>query len=389
MSRSAASRLAVLGLSHFTVDAYGGFLAAILVTVLAPRLGLSDAGAARLLTLNVAVLSLGQPLFGYLSDRLGGRWMVILAPAAAGLAAGSFLAAPSLPVLLALVVIQALAIAAFHPEGVAMAGALHRGAASSAAATAVFMAAGPVGQTAGPLVVTWAAARPAPPAWLAYGGVAVSLLLAIVFPAGAVVRQRLDRSGGLRQALSGHVRPLSLLVAVSAIRYLVMIGLTFAVPVLLAERLSRELAVARTGVALSLFLGAGAAGGIVGSALLRRGGSRRRAMAVTFALAAPAVAALPHVTGAAAMAVLATAGLALGWTAPIVVVMGQRVTPQMAATASALMLGVSWALGGPVAPVLFQAVRQAASTAGAFVFLGAMSALAAATALALPPEPRK
>ena len=96
-------RLAVLSASHTTIDAYGAFLAPIVALVLAPRFGLTDAGAANLLSLYVFLLSLGQVFFGYLSDHLGGRKLTIAAPAVAGLTAGSFLLAPSLPLLLAMI----------------------------------------------------------------------------------------------------------------------------------------------------------------------------------------------------------------------------------------------------------------------------------------------
>lgn len=376
-------RLATLAFAHTTIDVYGTFLAAILVVVMAPKLALSDSAAAGILSLSVAVQSLGQPLFAYLSDRRGGRFLVILSPAVAALSAGSFLAAPSVGTFLLLVIAQAAALAAFHPEGAALAASLaERHAASS---TAIFMAAGPLGQTLGPLLITWAAAQPSPPAWLPLWGVAVSALLWFAFPAHAVRHRGLRQRGDLRRALRGQGTPLTLLTLISASRYFVITGLQFGLPLLLLERLPRADALRHTGWWLSIVLAGITLGGLVGSATTRRG-RRRRVTFLSFALAAPLLAALPHLEGGAALLTLGAAGLALGWTSPLVVIMGQLAVPRAAAMASALMLGVSWSLGGPIAPLAFAQVRALTSTPWAVTSLAVASAIAALAALFLPAE---
>lgn len=382
-----AGRLASLALAHFTVDGCGSFLAPIVALVLAPRLGLDDSGAALLLSLHVGVLSLGQPLFGYLSDRLGGRWLVLLSPAIAGAAAGYFLRAQSLPVLLLVIVLNAAAIAAFHPEGVALAGRLEKR--GSSLATAVFMAAGPIGATLGPLLVTALATRDLdggmwPLAW----GIGVSTFLLITLGRGRRhARPRLSSDHRLWDTLKGHGAALSGLVTISAVRYFVVTSLSFLLPLLAAEQLATTSgtgsAIGRGGLWLSLLTGSGALGGILGSALLR-GGSKRRASSLSFAAAGLILMLLPHLEGLAMVPALIGLGLALSWTTPMVMTMGQRIVPQAAALASSMMLGLSWSIGGPIAPIASGALRSSTSTTTALTLLAVLTLLPAVLAARLP-----
>jgi hypothetical protein len=132
-------------------------------------------------------------------------------------------------------------------------------------------------------------------------------------------------------------------------------------------------------------MGSSAVGGIVGS-ILGRQASPRWANSLSFAIGAGLLLALPVVGAQAAVAVLIGCGLCLGWTSPMVVALGQRLVPGAAAVASALLLGVSWFLGGPLAPILFETVHGARGTAWAVSLLAGASLLAALFALGLRPE---
>jgi MFS transporter, FSR family, fosmidomycin resistance protein len=393
--RAGRAPLALLALSHAVIDTYGAFLAPIVALVLAPRLGFSEAAAARLLALYTGVLSLGQVGFGYFSDRGSGRQLAVASPAVAGLAAGGYLLAPSLPWLVVLALATAVAVAAYHPEAVALAGAVGATRERSAAtATAWFLAAGPVGLTVGPLLVTWAARRPSPPVWLPVLGVAATALLAWSLRGARDGKSRAGevaagRKGGVWARVRPHRRVLSRLAGISALRYLTLTALTFGVPLLLADHLPVERAVAVSGWWLSLFLGAGALGGIVGSALTERlagrpGAGGRSANAWSLAAAAPLVALLPHLPLSWGWLPLTAVGLALGWGTPILVALGQRVAPGAAAFVSALLMGGAWSLGGPAAPVLFEGLRAGYSSAVAMGVLGVACLAGAWLAWRLP-----
>lgn len=384
------ARLGVLSVSHTIIDAYGAFLAPIVALVLAPKFGLTDAGAANLLSLYVGVLSLGQIFFGYLSDRLGGRWMTLLAPAVTGLTAGSFLLAPSLPLLLVMILGAALAIAAYHPEAVALSGEI--GGTRRATSTAIFLAAGPVGLSFGPVLVTWAARQPQPPVWLPFLGVAVSVALLVALPRGlthlsAPTGPEDSQNRSIFAALRQAARPLSLLASISALRYCAVTGLNFGVPLVLVDRMSRQEALETSGWWLALFLGASALGGILGSSLTGR--HARTSNVVSFGVAAPLVVLVPLLPTAWGWLPLTGAGLALGWTNPLIVALGHKAAPGATASVSALLLGGAWSIGGPVAPKLFEILRSAVSSTAAVWTLAGLSLVAGLLALRLPKRPAK
>src|SRR3989337_2411031 len=62
-----------VALSHFAVDVFNG-QTGILLAVLSLPLGLTNATIGLIATIYAVVGSLSQPLFGWLTDRHGGRW---------------------------------------------------------------------------------------------------------------------------------------------------------------------------------------------------------------------------------------------------------------------------------------------------------------------------
>jgi hypothetical protein len=81
---------------------------------------------------------------------------------------------------------------------------------------------------------------------------------------------------------------------------------------------------------------------------------------------------------------LTAAGLALGWTNPVIIAMGQRVAPAATASVSALLLGGAWTVGGPIAPKLFEIVRGVFSATAAVHWLAGAAFLAGLVSLLLP-----
>jgi FSR family fosmidomycin resistance protein-like MFS transporter len=132
---------------HFTHDVYSAFLAPLL-PILQEQLGIGYA-----LTGNLAVFtqipSLLNPFIGYLADRVSLRYFVIFAPAVTATLMSSMGLTSSYLALAFLLLAAGVSIAAFHAPAGAMIGEL----AGDRVGTgmSVFMAAGELARTVGPL----------------------------------------------------------------------------------------------------------------------------------------------------------------------------------------------------------------------------------------------
>ncbi len=143
-------RLLAVSLGHMAIDILNASVAMILTALAAPfHLGNTEIGLGVMVYQLVG--SLSQPLFGWLADRLAGRWL-----GAAGLAwtASCYLAATyadDYPTLLLWMSLAALGSGAFHPQGAmnaSDAGQDRR----AASATAIFFLLGQMGLALGPML---------------------------------------------------------------------------------------------------------------------------------------------------------------------------------------------------------------------------------------------
>ena len=121
-SKVFAGRQAVItvALGHFASD-FAALGPSMLYPILAVRLDMTY-GMIGLAALAWAITtSVIQPLFGYVGDRMGRRWLASLSPAwiAVWVAMAAF--APSYPLLVVYLVVAAVGVAAFHPQGAAIA----------------------------------------------------------------------------------------------------------------------------------------------------------------------------------------------------------------------------------------------------------------------------
>ncbi|MCY3784014.1 MAG: MFS transporter [Chloroflexi bacterium] len=109
-----------VALGHFASD-FSALGPSMLYPILAVRLEMSY-GMIGLAALAWALTtSVIQPLFGYIGDRMGRRWLASISPAwiAVWVAVAAF--APSYPLLVVYLVVAAVGVAAFHPQGAAIA----------------------------------------------------------------------------------------------------------------------------------------------------------------------------------------------------------------------------------------------------------------------------
>ncbi|MCG8346555.1 MAG: MFS transporter [Chloroflexales bacterium] len=134
---------------HFIVDVLNS-MGAVLLAVLAGPLGLTNAQIGLALTIYLLAGALSQPIFGWLSDRLPGREMLLGGISVAWMAAFfcAVAIAPNWTLLLPFFLLAALGSGLFHPIGTATAATIMPERASSA--TAVFFFGGQMGLAVGP-----------------------------------------------------------------------------------------------------------------------------------------------------------------------------------------------------------------------------------------------
>ena len=343
LTASGGAVAGVLAIAHVSNDALTSMLTALLPS-LQVRLGLSEAALALLVATLAFSSSVVQPLFGALSDRYGAR-RVAAAGTALGVSIMSLITvAPTLPVLVGLLLIGGLGSAAFHPAGTSAVGAasLRR----KELAVSLFSAGGTVGLAVGPVIVLAATATfglsftP----WLIVPALGLGALMLVVLPDGPGP----TRPGSTRLVERGLIAgPVGVLALAATMSGLAFVAFNSGYPLYLV----REHGVAThdpvLGVTLAVF-NLGAAGGAVAAAALSgRLGRSALATASTVASLLPLTALLS--LGPASplyLPAVAAAGGLLNASLPLLLVAAHELVPRSKATASGMLLGLPVGLAG-------------------------------------------
>jgi FSR family fosmidomycin resistance protein-like MFS transporter len=328
-------------LAHFSVDLCAGALPVIMLFI-APMLDLSIAQAGFVIGVYAISSSLTQPLFGYISDRTGGRYQSAIGLAMIAIFQGLLGFATSYGMLLAMVTLAGCGSAAFHPHGAS--GATRAGGDRKASFMAVFMLGGNTGYALGPVI-----AAAAMSAFGVHGSAVICLiglaLVPVVLTAqGSPAAHQVTRSN----AVAGSIRTFSVLavIALMAIMFLrawTQSSITTYVPVFFTQVAGFSVQEASRISSVNLF--ALAAGGLVGGMLSDRFGGRR-VMIISWLIYAPAVLLLFGAPDARVYLIAAVAGFVAGASWPPLIVMAQELFPKNAGVASGIALGFAFAMGG-------------------------------------------
>ncbi len=337
------SLTALLFLAHFFNDFFSGTLAALLPT-LQLRFGVGEIT----LALFVATLSFSssvlQPLFGAVADRLGRRLVAALGVATSSAILSLIAIVPSPTLLVPLLLVGGLGSAAFHPAATTMA----RQAAQRkrGLALGIFSAGGTVGMAFGPLVIGAFIIG----GWLNYTpflmipgivlGALVYLLLPPVPPRSAANRAKLFDL----ELFKGPVGKLCLAGVMRSICWTSVIN---GAPLWLVH--SKGLSATNPVVfwTITVFTLSGAAGGIL-AGLIENRVSRQTLVTGSMLLAIlPLAAFLVSTPGTVPYFVaLVLSGVFVNGGLPIMVVAAQDAAPHAVATASGMMMGLTWGTAG-------------------------------------------
>jgi MFS transporter, FSR family, fosmidomycin resistance protein len=335
-----------IALGHFMVDLLNGSRA-VLFAFLAVQMGMSNAQLALVSTIYVWTSAASQPVFGWLTDRFGSRWL-----AGGGIlfmmtvfAVGLFL-----PGMLGItfLILASLGSAAFHPGGATqatLAGRIsHSGRETSAAAW--FFLSGQLGLSLGPVV--------AGPLLDGFGLSGMLIPVSFALPIGLNALWRLRNAHTPPKAASvkkTQDSPAPARVAVGFIVLLALVGgmqawaqqnmITF-VPKYLSDL---GLPAATYGLMSGLFMGGSALGNVIGGNLADRFG--KRPVVVTALLLASFPLYLTGVLGNSGwlFLVIPLAGMMTGSVHTIIVVIAQRILPGGMGFASGLTLGFMFSAG--------------------------------------------
>jgi FSR family fosmidomycin resistance protein-like MFS transporter len=367
-----------VSLSHWIVDVLNG-QTGILLAVLSAPLGLTNAAIGLIATSNSVLSSLTQPLFGWLSDRYGPRWL-----AAGGVLwmAGFFSLVALTPGYWPLVflIIGCLGSAAFHPPGTmkAVQVGYTRLAGQAATAASLFVLFGQGGLSMGPALGGLIIDQLGRPGLLA--------LTAIAVPIGVLVAWQLRpepqraypqaQSHGPGQGVPGahpDLAAFALVILLAGIRTWAQAAVTTFAP-----KYFHDLGVTATvyGAIVAVFMGGSAIGGVFGGMLSDRW-NRRWTITLSMTLSVLPFYLFPLARGNWIFLFAALAGLLNGAPHSVFISMAQRMLPGRAAFASGLTLGfmfTSGALGAFLSGL-------AADHYGLTIVLQANAGLAACTAL--------
>jgi len=337
-AKGSSVSLALFALLHAVNDQYTAFLAAVMPLLL-ERFGFGLGVAGVLAAVQSTSTSFAQPVFGWLLDRAPRKPSILVWPVVTSVALSAFGLVPSWTWLVPLLVIGGLSTAAFHPHATSSVPAVARGRASLG--MAVFVSGGTIGYAFGPVLILSVVGRFGLGAsWLA---ALPTLLLCAYLMRNHIGRIQPPEGAGVVAGFSfAQFRALFALWLIVALRSTVGTAFMAFLGVHLRET---GFPIMLVGWGLLVFTAAGAAGGMVGGHLSDRVGGKA-VIAAGLLLMAPLFWMLLRVRGAGTWALLAGAGFSVATFNPVTVVMAQKILPGSKGTASGIIMGLGWSVGG-------------------------------------------
>jgi FSR family fosmidomycin resistance protein-like MFS transporter len=320
-----------------------------------------------------------NPFIGYLADRVSLRYFVILAPAVTATLISSMGLAPSYLSLAFILLLSGVSVAAFHAPAPAMIGRVTGNQVGKG--MSLFMAAGELARTIGPLIAVWGLSL-----WtlngmyrLAVVGWATSLIL---FWRLRAVPARTDKQAGLRIALPAMRRLFVPIIVFTLFRNFMIECLITYLPVYMSSQ-GASLWIA--GASLSILELAG-----VGGALLSGTSSDRLGRKPVLLVATVASIGLMFVFLRIEGWLLALVLLLLGFTAlsttPVIMSMVQDQLPHHRAVGNGVYMLVGFALR-PIAIMSVAFMGERFGLQAAFTWSALLCLLSIPAIFALPDKP--
>ena len=337
----------ILSLSHVFTDLTGTALPAMM-PFLKNSLQLSYTAVGTVIMVSNMTSSIIQPFFGYLSDKVEMRWLLPVSVILTCLGFSFLGLAPSLVVLLILVVTNGLGIAVYHPEGTKI---MHYFTGSRmATGMSFFQVGGNLGMAIGPLFITYAIALAGLRGTLFYLILGMPTLMILLL----FLKELTLPGRGERRSLREEKRtspgsgnkiwgPMSLLVFAISMRSWAHMGLITFVPFYYIHALNGDAITA--GRLVFVFLIGGVVGTLIGAAIADRIGHKYY-FAFSMILSVPLLLLFLQMRGIWVFVVLFLIGLLLISSFSVTIVMGQTILRHRLGMASGLTMGFVIGMGG-------------------------------------------
>ena len=337
--------LSLLSLGHMVTDINQGAVP-ILLPFVKDALHLSYAKAGFILLVANLTSSIIQPAFGHLSDRYPQGWFlpggIFLASMAFSLTGFAW----SFEVLLLLIVLSALGVASFHPEGYRT--AYFFTGQRKATGMAIFSVGGNLGFSLGPIIITYLVASFGlkGSGFFFLPGVITSILFLLSLkwlttPGRSSVTGPWEATKP--RAPSRNRLGLLLLILAVTMRSWVQAGLMTFIPFYYINYLQRDATYA--GKLVFIFLVTGTIGTLLGAPLADRWG-HKNLLLITLGITFPLILAFLHSTGWSLIIILGVSGLVLVASFTPTIVMAQEMFPHNLGVISGLMAGFAIGTGG-------------------------------------------
>jgi FSR family fosmidomycin resistance protein-like MFS transporter len=358
------SKIGVISLAHMLNDLYSNYLPQMLPFLIVLYDDFTATHAAVIVAAFSITSSFTQPLFGYMMDRQGKRWLAYI---------GTLWMAAMLSVTglvhnyLLLVILAAsagLGTAVFHPQASAMVNVLSMD--RKAVLLSIFVAFGNFGFALGPLLLV--------PLFDAYGlkatvvtiipGIIVAILLFLFAPRDQVSESAPPTLGAVLKSLKASAKELTAIIGVIAFRALAYTGLLTILPLYFKYK---NLSNIQASHLITIMLAAGAIGGVTGGFISDYFG-RKPLIIGSLVLATPLFFAFLRTDGVLSTVFLALAGASLLSSFSVTVVAAQEAIPENKALAAGLSMGFANGLGG-LAVIMVGRIGDLFGLTAAVVFL--------------------
>jgi FSR family fosmidomycin resistance protein-like MFS transporter len=348
--RTVFTVLAAISLSHLVNDLLQSLIPAI-YPVLKLKFGLSFGQIGAITLVNQLTASALQPAIGHFTDRRPMPYSLPLGMCSTLLGLLLLSRADSYPMLLAAVALVGVGSAVFHPESSRVARLASGG--RHGTAQSLFQVGGNAGGALGPLLAAFVVAPHGRHAGgqeaVAWFGLAALLGILLLTGIGGWYRRRAAARprgvSSLAPGLNGRrvAGAMAVLTALMISKFFYMASISNYFTFYLIDRFHLPTRTAE--LCLFLFLGAFAAGTVLGGPIGDRIG-RKRIIWISILGVLPFTMALPWVGLTTCLVLTVPIGLLLASAFPAIVVYAQELMPGRVGTVSGLMFGLAFGLGG-------------------------------------------